>query len=139
VFHQLEGAAVTGWSVNLQATEAVRRHAVDDEDKRALLEALGLVVPGSRVLVGDPDRPTEVSDAAVNRMVSHVEDGPTERPRRSFAPRGLRDYVPGRHPASKQPTPSSPPTPSSSAQVTTGAATTAQPGTTQPTPTGAQP
>jgi hypothetical protein len=127
---------VTGWSVNLQATEAVRQHALDDDDKRALLETLGLVAPGSRVLVPDPAHAVDVSGAAVDRMVSHVEPGPTDRPRVSFAPPGLRDYA--TTPVTPA-TPAHPGTPADGAQASAGAANTAQSRTTPPTPTGAQP
>lgn len=45
-----------GWSINLQATQTVRKHALDDADRLRLLDMLGLVQPGTLLLVPDDSR-----------------------------------------------------------------------------------
>lgn len=42
-----------GWSRNIAATQTVRQNALNPTDQRKLLEALGLLRPGSNVCVPD--------------------------------------------------------------------------------------
>lgn len=64
-----------GWSINLQATAAVRRHATSDADRRELLEMIGLLQPGGRVLSHDDVAAYELSGPA-GRAIGNTDARP---------------------------------------------------------------
>lgn len=88
-----------GWSLNIEVTEIVRRRALNDADRRDLLEHLGLVKPGSNVCEPDDTRPMESnSGASINKMAAKNRgQGDRERPdsgARMTTPPGLANLPP---------------------------------------------
>ena len=93
------------WSFNVAATQTVRANALNDDDRRELLEALGLVVPGSRVCEPDDVAEHTLVDPGEYAKEGTLRNVPEAPARRKTTPPGLATLPPRQEP----PKPSKPP------------------------------
>lgn len=69
-----------GWSTNLQATQTVRKHALDDADRLRLLDMLRLVQPGTRLLVPDDSRSYDDVNSSTAYQSDNITNATAELP-----------------------------------------------------------